>query len=274
MTAAAAQRFSDGPVWRRALVIALLVGLAKADGAAVGVVAPALESDLHVSTAQIGLLAFPGRCYRGTFRSTGGSLVDRRRRVVIITVSLVAWSLALGLAGLATGFVILCLARLLSGGVASVARPAAISIAGDSFEAAERGRAVAVLAVAGVLGSAACYLLGAISVGLLNWRWLFALLAGAGVALALAAARLDDPLVERREAPAIGQVMVSLLRIRTNLVVQIADSIGTFFLRGGRLFRGAVRDQAIRVAGLARRRPRPRPGDRDSGREPRGGASR
>ncbi len=42
--------------WRTSVIIASVVGLAKADASAVGVVAPALRSDLHITTAQLGLV--------------------------------------------------------------------------------------------------------------------------------------------------------------------------------------------------------------------------
>jgi MFS family permease len=142
--------------------------------------------------------------------------VDRRRRVVVITTALVVWSLVLGAAGLATGFLLLALARLVSGAVATVARPAAVSVAGDSFEPGERGRATAVLAVAGVVGVSGCYLLGALSVGLLNWRWMFVLLGAAGVLLSLASSRQREPGGRTVESPRFVEVMGSLLRIRTN----------------------------------------------------------
>ena len=219
-------------MWKRGLVIALLVGLAKADGAAIGVVAPALESDLHITTAEIGLLASLGAITGALAALPAGSMVDRRHRVAVITVALVVWSLVLGVAGLATGFVVLAVARVISGGVATVARPAAVSMTGDTFEPAERGRALAVLAVAGVVGTALCYLLGAVAVGVANWRWLFIALAGAGIGLALASSRLDEPMVSRGQSPRFTTVLGSLVRIRTNLVVQVADSISTFFFAG------------------------------------------
>jgi len=218
--------------WRNGLIIASVVGLAKADAAAVGVVAPALRSDLHITTAQLGLVASLASGTGAFCALPAGGLVDRRRRTTVVVVALVIWSLALGLVGFAEGLALLVAARIVSGGVATIARPVAVSLAGDIYSAQDRGRALATLDAGQAIGAAVCFLVGAIAVRLLDWRWLFWWLAGAGLLLALATRSLEDPAPNREPGPPLRVVLRSLVHIRTNVVVLAADSLGNFFFAG------------------------------------------
>jgi MFS family permease len=224
------------PSWRNGLVIAAVVGLAKADAATVGVVAPALRTHLHITEAQLGVLGSLASGTGALCALPAGSLVDRRHRVAVLTVALVLWSLALGFAGFATGILLLAVARLVSGGVATIARPVAVSLAGDIYKAHDRGRALAALDTGQAIGTALCFLLGSLAVKLLDWRWLFWWLAAAGVLLAVFAGRVNDPAPERPLGPPLPSVLRTLLRIRTNVVVLVADSVGNFFFAGAASF--------------------------------------
>ena len=86
-----------------AIVLVGVVALAKADAATIGVVAPALRADLHVTDAQLGLLAALSSVTGALCALPAGGLVDRRHRPAILGVAVVLWSLALGFAGFATG---------------------------------------------------------------------------------------------------------------------------------------------------------------------------
>jgi len=220
----------------RLLVIAAVVGLAKADAAAVGVVAPSLKGELHITAAQLGLLGSLAAATGALAALPAGTLVDRRHRVLVVTVALFGWSLALGTAGFAKGLLLLALARVLSGGVATVARPVAVSLTGDYYRVAERGRALAVLDTGQAVGTAICFLLGALAVDLLNWRWLFFGLAAIGVAMVFLSGRLDEPVRTGPPGPPLSSTLWTLVHIRTNLIVLVADSVGNFFYAGAASF--------------------------------------
>ncbi len=213
-------------------MIASVVGLAKADAAAVGVVAPALRSSLHITEAQLGLLASLSAGMGALCALPAGALVDRRHRVAVLTVALVGWSLALGTAGLARGLLLLAIGRLVSGGIATIARPMAVSLTGDLYVPQDRGRALARLDAGQAIGSAVCFLLGALAVWALDWRWLFWWLGAAGIVLALVARRMEDPRPVREPGPPLSVVLWSLLKIRTNQFVLAADSVSNFFFAG------------------------------------------
>jgi MFS family permease len=165
-----------------------------------------------------------------------GTLVDRRQRVTVLTIALVGWSLALGLAGFATGLVLLGAARVLSGGIATVARPVAVSLAGDFYRTEQRGRALAVLDAGQAIGTAVCFLLGALAVHLLDWRWLFYWLAGIGVAMATVTFRVPEPVRTGPPGPSLAVMLRALVTIKTNVIVLVADSIGNFFYAGAASF--------------------------------------
>jgi MFS family permease len=235
------ERWSEllGPRRRLAaqgLLIAAVVGLAKADAAAVGVVAPALRDHLHLTATQIGLMGSLASATGAVCALPAGFLVDRRQRVMVLVVALIGWSLALGAAGFATGVALLAVARTVSGGVATIARPVSVSLTGDLFQPEDRGKALATLDTGQAIGTAVCFLLGSLAVKLLDWRWLFWLLGAGGVVLALLTSKLEDPVPVRASGPPIHKVLWSLLRIRTNLVVLVSDSVGNFFFAGAASF--------------------------------------
>jgi MFS family permease len=220
----------------RLLVIAAVVGLAKADAAAVGVVAPALKTHLHITTAQLGLLGSLAATTGALAALPAGTLVDRRHRIMVLTVALIGWSLALGLAGFAAGLLLLGLARVVSGGIATVARPVAVSLIGDFYQVAYRGRALAVLDTGQAVGTAICFLLGALAVDLLTWRWLFFWLGAIGIGMAYISSRLEEPVRTGPPGPPLSSTLRALLHIKTNVIVLIADSVANFFYAGAASF--------------------------------------
>jgi MFS family permease len=223
-------------VRRQSIVIAAVVGLAKADSAAMGVVAPALRTHLHVTPADLGILGSLASVTGALAALPAGTLVDRRHRISVLTVALVGWSVALGLAGFARGLLLLAVARILSGGIATVARPVAVSLAGDLFAVADRGGALAVLDTGQAVGTAICFALGALAVHLLSWQWLFFWLAAIGLAMTFLTFRLAEPPRTGPPGPPLIPVLRTLVGIRTNLIVLIADSIGNFFFAGAASF--------------------------------------
>jgi MFS family permease len=221
-----------GSQYPHAVVLVGVVALAKADAATIGVVAPALRADLHVTDAELGLLAALSSITGALCALPAGGLVDRRHRPLLLAMAVVLWSLALGFAGFATGVLLLAVARLVSGAFATVARPAAVSLAGDLYHPHQRGRALAALDAGQAAGVGLCFILGALAVHFLSWRWLFWGLAAAGVALALGTRTVDDPAPMRPPGPSLPTVLRALVEIRTNRLVLASDSVGNFFFAG------------------------------------------
>src|ERR1700731_2946378 len=122
----------------RARVIVLFGGvlaLNGADTATVGAVAPQLERALHIGNTKIGLLSSVALLVGAVFTIPVGLLVDRVKRLPMLSISIVLWSVASLASTFATSYSSLLLTRLLLGAVTATAGPAIASLTGDFFPA-------------------------------------------------------------------------------------------------------------------------------------------
>jgi len=118
-----------------------------------------------------------------------------------MSAGVAAWSMATAAAGFTANFVQLLLARVGVGiGEAAYATisPALLS---DYFPRSQRGRAFAVFYVAIPVGSAAGFLLGGTLERVFGWRAAFYAVGLPGIALALLALRVPDPVRGAAEEP-------------------------------------------------------------------------
>jgi MFS family permease len=150
-----------------------------------GILAPPIKLDLHLSDSQLGLLG--GTAFALFYSALGipvGWLADRTSRVWIITLSLALWSAFAAACGLAQSFAQLFLARLGVGvGEAGGVAPA-YALISDYFPPPQRARALAVYSFGIPLGSAAGILFGGLIAARVNWRVAFLVVGALGLALA------------------------------------------------------------------------------------------
>lgn len=171
----------------RARVIALFGGvlaLQGADMATVGAVAPQLEHALHIGNTKIGLLSSVSLLVGAVFTIPVGLLVDRTKRIPILCLSILLWSIASLLGAFAGSYSDLLLSRLLLGAVTASAGPAIASLTGDYFPARERGRVYAYILGGEIAGTAAGFIVSGSVASLISWRAAFLLLAIPGFFLA------------------------------------------------------------------------------------------
>lgn len=174
-----------GPARTRVVVLfGSVLALSGADAATVGAVAPQLESSLHISNTEIGLLSSAALLVGAVFTIPVGFLVDRTKRVPILSVSILLWSVASLMGALAGSYGSLLVSRLLLGAVTATAGPAIASLTGDYFPARERGRVYSYILGGEIAGSAAGFIVSGSIAGLLGWRAAFFLLALPGFFLA------------------------------------------------------------------------------------------
>ena len=163
----------------RARVIALLgavLALNVADTSTVGAVAPQLEHALHIGNAKLGLLSSVAVLVGALFVVPVGLVVDRFRRIPLLSASMVLWSIASLLSAFAGSYGQLLLTRLALGAVTATAGPAIASLIGDYFPAAERGRVYAYILGGEVVGTAAGFIISGTVASLMSWRVAFVLL--------------------------------------------------------------------------------------------------
>ena len=171
----------------RARVIAsfgAVLALSGADAATVGAAAPQLQRALHISITEVGLLSSASLLVGAVFVLPVGLLVDRHKRMPLLSLSIVLWSVASLAGGLAATYGGLLLTRLALGAVTATAGPAIASLTGDYFPAQERGRVYAYILAGEVAGSAAGFIVGGSLASAISWRAPFILLSLPGFFLA------------------------------------------------------------------------------------------
>ena len=174
-----------GPARARVITLfAAVLALSGADAATVGAMAPQLEKALAINNTEIGLLSSVTLLVGAAFTIPVGLLVDRVKRMPLLTVSIVLWSGALILGGVAGNYTDLLLSRLLLGAVIATAGPAIASLTGDYFAADDRGRVWAYILGGEIAGTAVGFILMGSIASLLSWRVSFILLAIPGAFLA------------------------------------------------------------------------------------------
>lgn len=174
-----------GPARARVIVLfAAVLALNGADTATVGAVAPQLEAALHITDAEVGLLTSVTLLIGAVFTIPVGLFVDRAKRMPLLAVSIVLWSLATLMSAFSGSYSGLLLTRLALGAVAATAGPAIASLTGDYFPAKERGRVYAYILGGEVAGTAVGFIISGSVASLIDWRVTFVLLAIPGFFLA------------------------------------------------------------------------------------------
>jgi MFS family permease len=174
-----------GPARARVIVLfAAVLALNGADASTVGAVAPQLESSLHINNADIGLLSSVSLLVGAIFTIPVGLLVDRTRRMPLLALTIILWSIASLFSAFAGSFSGLLLTRLALGAVTASAGPAIASLTGDYFAAGERARIWSYILVGEAAGSAFGFIVSGLVASAIDWRGAFVVLALPGFFLA------------------------------------------------------------------------------------------
>lgn len=150
-----------------------------------GILAPPIKTDLHLSDTQFG--AVGGLAFALLYSVLGvplAYLADKTSRSAVIAGSLAVWSGFTALCGAAAGFSQLFLYRLGVGvGEAGGVAPS-VALITDYFPPERRARALAIYYLGVPLGLAGGTLIGAYIAALVDWRAAFVTMGVAGVILA------------------------------------------------------------------------------------------
>ncbi|HEX4033523.1 MAG TPA: MFS transporter [Solirubrobacteraceae bacterium] len=175
-----------GPARARVITLfACVLALSSADTSTIGSIAPQLKSSLHITNLDIALLSSATLVVGAIFVIPFGLLVDRARRVPILAVTVVLWSLASFASAIAGSYSTLLLTRLVMGAVTASAGPAIASLTGDYFPSRERGRIYAYILGGEIGGTAVGFTFSGL-IASISWRLAFVLLAVPGLFLARA----------------------------------------------------------------------------------------
>ncbi len=167
-----------------------------------------------------------------------GWLGDRFRRWTIIGLGVLLWSLATGWCGLAGGFWMLFLARILVGIGEAAWGPIAPTIIADMYPVSRRGWVLSWFYLALPVGSALGVILGGQVAAWLSWHWAFFVVTPPGIALGLwALTRKDpprggsDPSADTSKMPLSGALR-ELLRNRSYVMNTLGMAAMTFAIGG------------------------------------------
>jgi MFS family permease len=179
-------------------IFGLVLALNGADASTVGAIAPQLANAFHgttIGTGRIGLLSSVSLLVGAVGTIPVGLLVDRIKRIPMLSVSIVLWSIASLFSAFAGSYSTLLLTRLLLGLVVATAGPAIASLTGDYFPAQERGKIYAYILGGEIAGTAFGFIISSSVASAISWRAAFILLSIPGFFLARALYRtVPEPL--------------------------------------------------------------------------------
>lgn len=192
-----------GAWWALALV-ALVNAVSLLDRQILAILAPAIKADLKIGDAEMGLLfGTVFALFYALFSLPLGRLADGWVRTRLLAVSILFWSIATALGGLAGGFAMLALSRLGVGVGEASASPAGTSLIYDYWPKPRRGFVMAILGSAISLGIGGSLILGGVAANWWNvahaqsalkgWQFAFLVASAPGLLLALGMATLKEP---------------------------------------------------------------------------------
>ncbi|MEV4004844.1 MFS transporter [Actinomadura sp. NPDC049753] len=258
---------------RRARVVVLMacvLALNAADTGVIGAIVHELRTSLHIGNTQVGVLTAAPAAVGAVATVPVGQLTDRVRRVPLLAGSVVLWSAAMVLGGLAESYEWLLASRVALGAVTATAGPTVASLIGDLFPPEERAATYGRILAGELVGVGFGLLAGGNIAAFASWRVSFWFVACLGFVLAvllwrmlpepargaqgasggrggeeLAQRQVDragvrpDPrsvLAEDPELMTLAQATRYVLAIRTNVIIIVASAVGYFFFAGMRTF--------------------------------------
>jgi EmrB/QacA subfamily drug resistance transporter len=154
------------------LVIATAQLMLVLDDTIVNVALPSMQRSLHIATPHLNwVISFYALTFGGLLLG-GGRAGDLFGRLRVFRIGVIVFALASMAGGLAPDGTALIITRLVQGGGAAIAAPAALSLLATTFPAGPaRTRALGVYGSMAGLGSVAGLLLGGALTTYVSWRW-------------------------------------------------------------------------------------------------------
>lgn len=235
--------------WKSGVTLAILLfvyTLNYSDRVLVSAIGEAIRADLALNDSQLGLLG--GIAFALFYAVMGiplARLAERYNRVKLISVTVVLWSAATAVCGVATNFWQLLLGRVGVGVGEAGFFPSVMSLISDCFPPHRRASAYSVVVLAVPLGSAIGAAGGAWIAQAYGWRAAFLILGAIGLpTAALAWLSLPEPprgfsenrIVAETTAPPLTAVLRALVRKPSFIYMTAASGLLGFGLFGMNLF--------------------------------------
>jgi MFS family permease len=155
------------------------------DRATLSVANKLIQDDLGIPVGKMGLLLSAFLWAYAVAQLPVGGLIDRFGPRRLLGLGLFSWSVAQAAGGLVTGFGTFIAARFALGVGEAPLFPGGARVVRDWFGVRERGFATGLLQSASSLGNFIAVPLLTYLMLSLNWRWMFVIVGGVGVALAI-----------------------------------------------------------------------------------------
>jgi len=163
--------------WIALALLVISVCINYADRGNLGVAARSMQTELHLSQQELGILLASFSLTYAFMQLLAGPAIDRWNVNWLYAAGFLMWSAATGLTGLASGFATILLLRLALGAGESIAYPAYSKIICAVFPESLRGTANALIDAGSKMGPALGVMLGVKLLNRYTWRGMFVVIA-------------------------------------------------------------------------------------------------
>ncbi len=182
-----------GPARFAFIILFTINVLNYADRYVLPAILPKVRQDLGLTTIEEGLLGSSFLLVYALTTLPLGAWADRGLRKNIIALCVGIWSLATTLGGLSRNFWQLISVRTVLGIGEAGYGPASLSLLGDLFTRAQRGRVLSYWSVGNLVGAAIGFTLGGLVADAFGWRWAFYMVGIPGLIAAYLAWLMFEP---------------------------------------------------------------------------------
>ncbi len=244
----------DAPFgWWPAIVIALVAFIDRVEVNLIAGALPQIQEHFGFSDAWAGAIPTAASVAGALLVLPAGRLADRAPRVVTIAIVVLIWALCSIASGLATGFMMFFIIRIIIGGAGQLYNPPGSSLLADYYPARSRAKAYGFERAGYYMGLPAGVILGGAIAEAFNWQTVFFIAAVPGVLVAAIVLTVKDPirgLGDRIEHARTGNIEASQRETVTDqrsIWAQTADLLRIPTLRGVTV---ALACLSLGVAGL------------------------
>lgn len=241
-------RWRASPGWAL-LVLTAISTCGFIDRIVLNVLIEPIKAEFALSDTQIGFLTGPAFAVLNvTLGLWIARIAERRRRITLIGVGTLLWSLATAWCGMASSFAQLALARMAVGVGEAIGLPATTSVISDHYPRERRTTALSVLTLAAPLGAFLGSSIGAYLAVIHGWRSAFLVAALPGIVLAAIvlfsvgepARGQHDAAADRDTVPSFRSVLGRIWRVRQLRYMLAGATIATTTGFGVNVFLAAV----------------------------------